>query len=145
MDRLKAAVLAERFDSLYHRPIWAISDYLHGPTAFDAWIPPDHAAFSYGVPFPLLIGCVDNHATRQILHQIFLRWPEGIYIDTVAQPHRMLTNVWAAMTVMSALTALLAEQQILWHVSNFNTYYSTHHIQVLTPSYWHALKPLILP
>ncbi|WP_053958069.1 hypothetical protein [Sulfobacillus thermosulfidooxidans] len=158
--------------------------------------------------FPLLIGCVDNHPTRQILHPVFLVWPEGVYIDAgndgiapptdpesvqqtsgygghvvigyrhhnttilppvgmvypdiltdtttslpgtasghqaVSQPQRMITNVWAAMTVMIALNTVLAEQHILWDISNFNAYYSTHHTQALTPSYWHSLHPLTSP
>ena len=54
----------------------------------------------------------------------------------------MLTNVWAAMTVLSALNSILADQQVGWHVANFNAQHATIRSAGLTPSFWEPAAPV---
>lgn len=203
VGRPKAAVLAERFGAVYHLPIFAVPHYLTTVDGLDSFLhSPAHGHFTPSShPWDVIIGCVDNHATRQLLDQIFHRLAHLIYLDAgndgvhldedgtphpasgyggavvvgvkhqsqvvlppvgqvypdiltdtashvpgqacgqqaVSQPQRMLTNVWAAMTVMSALNTLLTDHQILWHVANFNARYGTTRSQALTADYWAQL------
>lgn len=204
VGRSKALVLAERFGAIYQFPIMAVPHYLTTPEGLDDLIasPRTDPRSYYGRPWDIIVGGVDNHATRQLLDQIFQRFADLIYIDAgndgvavhddpdntqasgygghvvigvkqghtvllppvgtvypdiltdtqsavpgqacgqqaVAQPQRMLTNVWAAMTVMSAINTLLTEQTVLWHVANFNARYGTTRSQSLTASYRAALS-----
>lgn len=203
VGRSKALVLAERFGTVYQFPVMAVPQYLTTPDGLDDLIASPRAGVSayHSRPWDVVVGCVDNHATRQLLDQIFQRFADLIYIDAgndavaisddpdttqasgygghvvigvkqgntvrlppvgtvypdiltdtqsalpghacgqqaVAQPQRMLTNVWAAMTVMSAINTLLTEQTVLWHVANFNARYGTARTHLLTPSYRAAL------
>jgi hypothetical protein len=195
--------------AIYGLPIRAVPHYLtaddgldplmHGPlqTAFSDHVGPYH-------PLDLLIGCVDNHATRQILDRIFYRFAHMVYIDAgndgvypsddpdehdlvqssgygghvvvgvksagrvqlppvgtvypdiltdtastlpglacgqqaVAQPQRMITNVWAAMTVLSAVNSILADGVVPWHVANFNAQHAVIRSQGVTASYYQHL------
>ncbi|SMC08088.1 ThiF family protein [Sulfobacillus thermosulfidooxidans DSM 9293] len=207
----KAQILADRFGAVYGLPVFAMPTYLTQASDLDAFITSDrqdrYAVWPNPSPYaslhtlPVLIGCVDNHATRQLLHQIFARFAHIVYIDAgndgvylsddpadaetvrtsgysghvvigaklfghvvlppvgavypdiltdassalpgqacghqaVSQPQRMLTNVWAAMTVLSAINTLLADQQIRWHVANFHAQNAVCQAQALTPSIW---------
>lgn len=214
VGRPKAAVLAERFGAIYQLPIRAVPHYLTAVRDVDALLQsPRQAAVSTELggpyypshPLDLVIGCVDNHATRQILDQMFHHFAHLVYIDAgndgvylsddpaeaetvrasgygghvvvgvkshgqiqlppvgtvypdiltdttsvlpgqacgqqaVSQPQRMITNVWAAMTVMSAVNSILADGVVPWHVANFNAQYATVRSQGLTPSYYHTLQ-----
>ncbi len=202
----KATVLAERFGAVYQIPVFAVPTYLTAADGLDALMFSPRQEQTPYTPrlLDVIIGCVDNHATRQVLDQIFHRFAHGIYIDAgndginpsddpadreavqasgygghvvvgvkqrgrvllppvgtvypdiltdtqsalpgqacgqqaVSQPQRMLTNVWAAMTVMSALNTLLTDHQVLWHVANFNARYGTTRSQALTATYWTQL------
>lgn len=213
VGRPKAAVLAERFGAIYQLPIRAVPQYLTAVRDVDALLhSPRQAAVSTDPrgpyypshPLDLVIGCVDNHATRQILDQMFHHFAHLVYIDAgndgvylsddpaeaetvrasgygghvvvgvkttgrvqlppvgtvypdiltdttsvlpgqacgqqaVSQPQRMITNVWAAMTVMSAVNSILADGVVPWHVANFNAQHATIRSQGLTPSYYHAV------
>lgn len=218
VGRPKATVLAERFGAIYGVPVLSIPHYLTEDTALDAVLtspvqdPADPPPPWMGMPDPLdiLVGCVDNHATRQILDRIFHRFLHLVYIDAgndgvylpmdprdpaeaaiaqssgygghvvtgvklkgqvvlppvgtvfpdiltdtasalpgqacgqqaASQPQRMLTNVWAAMTVLSALNSILADQQVGWHVANFNAQHATIRSAGLTPSFWEPAAPV---
>ena len=200
VGRPKATVLAQRFGAVYHWPVFAVPHYLTTVDGLDSLLhSPPHGQFTpRSHAWDAVIGCVDNHATRQLLDQIFHRSAHLIYIDAgndgvdldddaapnpasgygghvvvgvkhqsqvvlppvgqvypdiltdttshvpgqacgqqaVSQPQRMLTNVWAAMTVMSAVNTLLTDHQVLWHVANFNARYGTTRSQGLTADYW---------
>jgi hypothetical protein len=206
VGRPKATVLAQRFGAVYHLPVFAVPHYLATVDGLDSFLhSPAHGHFTPSShPWDVIIGCVDNHATRQLLDQIFHRLAHLIYLDAgndgvdpsddpadretvqasgygghvvvgvkqrgrvllppvgtvypdiltdtrsalpgqacgqqaVSQPQRMLTNVWAAMTVMSAVNTLLTDHQVLWHVANFNARYGTTRSQGLTATYWAQL------
>jgi len=216
VGRPKATVLAERFGAIYQLPILAVPHYLTTVDGLDSLVysarqdAADRYAPYYSAPLDLILGLVDNHATRQLLDQIFHRLAHLVYIDAgndgvlvsddpadreavrasgygghvvvgvkkggevvlppvgtvypdiltdtesvlpgqacgqqaVSQPQRMITNVWAAMTVLSAVTSILADGLVPWHVANFNAQHATIRSKSLTESYYHQIFEGSLP
>jgi hypothetical protein len=78
LNQPKAAVLADRYGSNYNLPITAYSSYLDKPDDLIKLFHQYHLSAAY---LPILIGCVDNNATRQLMHQVFQKIPTIIYID----------------------------------------------------------------
>ncbi len=215
VGRPKASVLAERFGAIYELPVMAIPQYLTSEEGLDeiltsplqskreVW--PNRKSYYESHPLDIIIGCVDNHATRQLLDRIFNRFAHLVYIDAgndgvylsedpdeaetvrtsgygghvvvgvkeaghvelppvgtvfpdiltdtesvlpghacgqqaVSQPQRMITNVWAAMTVVSAVNSILADKMLTWHFANFNAQNATVRSQALTASYYEEIQ-----
>ena len=59
--------------------------------------------------------------------------------QAVSQPPRMITNVWAAMTVVSAVNSMLADGLLTWPVANFNAQNAAVRSQALTASYYESI------
>lgn len=80
IDQPKAKILAERYGQAYDIPIFYQTSYINNADelkqAFQ--LPPDYSMALY---IPILIGCVDNNATRQIMHQVFMDSKRMIYLD----------------------------------------------------------------
>lgn len=211
VGRPKASVLADRFGAIYELPVMAVPQYLTSEEGLDeiltsplqskrdVW--PDRRSYYENHPLDIVIGCVDNHATRQLLDRIFNRFAHLVYIDAgndgvylsedpaetetvrssgygghvvvgvksagqvelppvgsvfpdiltdtesslpgqacgqqaISQPQRMITNVWAAMTVVSAVNSILADKMLTWHVANFNAQNAAVRSEPLTASYY---------
>lgn len=222
IGRPKATVLAERFGAIYHLPIMAIPQYLTTEETLDTVLScprqvtwdtrADRASqrayqYTHRHPLDIIIACVDNHATRQVLDRGFRRFAHVVYIDAgndgvyhspnphdpheaeaertsgygghvvvgvktagqvqlppvgtvypdiladtdtvlpgqacgrqaVTQPQRMLTNVWAAMTVVSAVNSIVGDGMLTWHVANFNAQHAVARSQPLTAAYYAAV------
>ena len=214
VGRPKASVLAERFGAIYEMPVMSVPQYLtseegldemlHSPqqSTKEKW--PGRSSYYESHPLDVILGCVDNHATRQLLDRIFRRFAHLVYIDAgndgvylsedpaeaetvqssgygghvvvgvktagcvelppigsvfpdiladtestlpgqacgqqaVSQPQRMITNVWAAMTVISAVNSILADHMLTWHIANFNAQNATARSQGLTTSYYESI------
>lgn len=75
IGRPKATVLAERFGQIYGLGWDAVPNYLSAPDELYDLASPQWDAID------VWIGAVDNHATRQILHDAFTRMRDIIYID----------------------------------------------------------------
>lgn len=71
VGKKKAPVLAERFGGLYALPFASYPDYLKGEEHLKALVPEG----------ALVIGCVDNAATRRILHDGLSRYEDVVYVD----------------------------------------------------------------
>jgi len=75
VGRNKAEVLARRYSAAFNLDIGYMSDYLDDKTKlYDLVDPGSHV---------ILIGCVDNNATRHLLHQLYRRETDiDAYIDS---------------------------------------------------------------
>lgn len=75
----KATVLAQRYERAYGLPIYAYSRYIENTGALRELLP------NYGRGTRILMGAVDNNATRQIMHRFFLEEAAAghslIYLD----------------------------------------------------------------
>lgn len=79
IGRAKATVLAERFGQIYGLAWSAVPTYLETAEDVLDCLEGTHI-------LPVLIGCVDNHPTRKILHDAFERLRNGVYIDLGNDP-----------------------------------------------------------
>ncbi|MCD7911041.1 ThiF family adenylyltransferase [Bacillus velezensis] len=80
LNKPKAQVLAERYDNAYEIPIFYKSEYIESSNDIADLINMNR---QYIVPkIPILLGCVDNNATRQIMHEAFQKSHTIIYIDS---------------------------------------------------------------
>lgn len=75
IGKAKATVLANRFGGVYALPWDANPHYIE--TAEEVL---QVLRDPYSV-FPMLVGCVDNHPTRKILHEAFQMLSRGLYVD----------------------------------------------------------------
>ncbi len=83
----KANIIADRYSGVYDIPIFTSPHYIESKedlhnlllvTHEKIWSPNE---YDYD-HLPILIGCVDNHATRKIMHEFFESEETMIYIDT---------------------------------------------------------------
>jgi len=83
LGKNKATVLTDRFGQIYGIGLDAIPHYLTTPQELtNLCYQNPHSLDSYQhYGLNILVGCVDNHATRQILHQAFSELPSIVYID----------------------------------------------------------------
>lgn len=80
----KAKVLAERYGRAYQFPIFCREEFLETieevrnafPSNSDTYVLNENRQL-----FRILIGCVDNNASRKIMHKYFLQDSQLIYID----------------------------------------------------------------
>lgn len=71
----KAEVLANRFGRAFGLEIGIVNSYLEDEEMFK------EVVFTPGY-FPIVVGCVDNHKTRQLIHKMFVEKPESfLWID----------------------------------------------------------------
>ncbi|AQQ55336.1 ThiF family adenylyltransferase [Planococcus lenghuensis] len=82
----KAEVLAQRYSYAYNLDIRSFTDrYIESVEDIRSLFNQDYmdvgqGGFSNKLLLPILIGCVDNNFSRQIMHEFFQQYP-GIYID----------------------------------------------------------------
>jgi hypothetical protein len=75
----KSKVLAERYGNAYDYTILYRDTYIESA---DDLIKCFQSPEEEKVNIPILIGCVDNNATRKIMHEVFERLEHIIYIDS---------------------------------------------------------------
>jgi hypothetical protein len=80
LDLPKAQVLAERYDNAYGIPIFYKNSYIESAEDIIQLIPEEYSIFHESIP--VIIGCVDNNATRKLIHEVFEEWSDIIYIDS---------------------------------------------------------------
>ena len=76
----KVEVLAERYGNTYGIPIQYKNAYVESVDDILNLFSPIQSAFYCNIP--ILLGCVDNNATRQIMHQVFESIARCIYLDS---------------------------------------------------------------
>lgn len=76
----KAQVLAERYEGAYGIPILYKNEYIETSKDITNMIYGESSYFHHHIP--VILGCVDNNATRQILHEVFQELPNIVYIDS---------------------------------------------------------------
>ncbi|MDA1616437.1 ThiF family adenylyltransferase [Bacillus cereus group sp. TH204-1LC] len=84
LDKNKAKVLAERYGMSYQFPIYHREEYVESVEELSNCFRSNQETYvldSSRVLFRVLIGAVDNHASRKIMHEYFLKDPNIIYID----------------------------------------------------------------
>lgn len=79
LDQPKAKVLAERYSNAYQIPIFYKDEYINSPDNLHELF---NIEYSFGSPIQILIGCVDNNASRQIMHKYFESSNTIIYLDS---------------------------------------------------------------
>jgi hypothetical protein len=81
----KAKVLARRYGAAYQVPIGYYDEsYIESPEALLQLFNRDYRSVGnrYDALFlPIIVGCVDNHFSRSVMHHSFSRFKNGIYID----------------------------------------------------------------
>lgn len=80
LDQTKSKILAERYGNAYDFPIFYRDQYVETKEDIIDCFQPDVNFFAQYVP--ILLGCVDNNATRQVMHEAFEYLPNMIYIDS---------------------------------------------------------------
>jgi len=76
----KVEVLANRYSNAYGIPIHYRASYIEQVKELQDLFS-YHRSHFY-VDIPVLLGCVDNNATRQIMHQLFEKMSTIVYIDS---------------------------------------------------------------
>ncbi|MGV7000252.1 ThiF family adenylyltransferase [Priestia megaterium] len=76
----KAQVLAERYEAAYDIPILYRPAYIENAKELTDLIYSE--GYTFALHVPVLLGCVDNNATRQIMDDVFNEVPNMIYIDS---------------------------------------------------------------
>lgn len=76
----KAQVLAERYEAAYEIPILYRNSFVETVSDIKSLFLSEQAHFYVHVP--ILLGCVDNNATRQLMHEAFKELGSMIYIDS---------------------------------------------------------------
>jgi len=81
VGRNKARVLAERYSNAYGIHVEYRDEMIDNPDLLENLLGYTNRPF-YGIVLPILVGCVDNHLARRVMHTIF-EDHEGplIYID----------------------------------------------------------------
>ncbi|UOE58159.1 ThiF family adenylyltransferase [Cytobacillus oceanisediminis] len=80
----KAKVLAGRYGKAYQFPIFYREEYVESIQELRNCFPSNHATYvldSNRILFRILIGAVDNNASRKVMHKYFLEDSSLIYID----------------------------------------------------------------
>lgn len=79
VGRNKASVLAERYARAYGLAVGAHPRYLDSPAELSTLASPTSG---YGYSYSVFVGCVDNAATRRLLHEgLQERYKNVVYID----------------------------------------------------------------
>lgn len=84
IDKNKAKVLSERYGKSYQVPIFYREEYVESIEELYECFPSNNDSFlieESRVNMRILIGAVDNHASRKIMHEYFLNDKSLIYID----------------------------------------------------------------
>jgi hypothetical protein len=84
LGKNKAKVLAGRYGKAYQFPIFYREEYVESVEELHHCFPSNQDAYVLNknrTLFRLLIGCVDNNASRKVMHKYFLQDPALIYID----------------------------------------------------------------
>ncbi len=76
----KAQVLAERYEGAYEIPILYKNSFVESVSDLEDLFYSEQVFFY--VHMPILLGCVDNNATRQLMHEAFKEMRNIIYIDS---------------------------------------------------------------
>lgn len=76
----KAQALAERYENAYGIPIFYKNAFVETVEDIENLFLTEQAQFS--IHIPVLIGCVDNNATRQLMHGAFKSMGTMIYLDS---------------------------------------------------------------
>lgn len=83
VGKKKVEVLAKRYGNVYDMDIRTIGDYLEDEKSFDRLFSTE-SDYNY-IPskrvIKVLIGCVDNNKSRQVMHRYFLSQKDCFYID----------------------------------------------------------------
>lgn len=80
----KAAILSKRYGKAYELPVFYREQFVESVEELKTCFPSMHETFVQDTErnlIRILIGCVDNHATRKIMHQFFVKTDRVIYID----------------------------------------------------------------
>lgn len=78
LDKNKAEVLSQRYSAIYGIETYYIPDYIEEEEHLCEILSTD----KYNIFLPILIGCVDNNRTRILMHDVFNKLDEIIYIDS---------------------------------------------------------------
>lgn len=84
IDKNKAKVLAERYGKAYQFPIFYREEYVESVEELENCFVSNHDSFvveDNRIVMRVLIGAVDNHASRKIMHNYFMKDSSIIYID----------------------------------------------------------------
>lgn len=76
LEMPKAQILAERYSNAYDITICFKDSYMESVSDIEKLFTSGHGRI------PVLLGCVDNNATRQLMHEFFEKTPSLIYIDS---------------------------------------------------------------
>jgi len=74
----KAETLAERYQAAYDLPIYHSNQYIESKEQLNDLF---HAHAYNGTTLCILIGCVDNNASRKIMHDLYTMYDTMVYID----------------------------------------------------------------
>ncbi|MCY8577580.1 ThiF family adenylyltransferase [Bacillus haynesii] len=80
LNQPKSQILAERYDNAYEIPILYKDDYIESSEDIEKIMRNNRHHMRWNIP--ILLGCVDNNATRQIMHEVFQNTSTIIYIDS---------------------------------------------------------------
>lgn len=84
INKNKAKTLAERYGKSYQFPIFYREQYVESAEELEACFPSNGDSYLHDekrVLMRVLIGAVDNHASRKIMHKYFMEDQSLIYID----------------------------------------------------------------
>ena len=77
----KAQVLAERYQDAYDGlPIMYKNEYVETAKQIEQLVYMEQPFYKHHIP--IILGCVDNNATRQLIHEAYQNIPNCIYIDS---------------------------------------------------------------
>lgn len=80
LDKPKAQVLAERYENAYDIPIFYKNSYAESSEDIEKMFYIE--SVWPNIQIPILLGCVDNNATRKLMHETFLNMNTIIYLDS---------------------------------------------------------------
>lgn len=76
LNKNKAQVLSERYNNIYNLTTGYVDQYIEDEDSLLSLF------YKSDFVMPVVIGCVDNNRTRQVLHQVFEKAENIIYIDS---------------------------------------------------------------
>lgn len=91
IDQKKATVLARRYGNHYNVPVFSYTQsYVDSEQILSNLFNDDYINFGFSqLKIPILIGCVDNNFSRQLMHRYFLSQEDLIYIDVGVEGSRV--------------------------------------------------------
>ena len=78
----KAQILADRYSNAYNIPIFHQNSYIDSKEQLIEALELFNHSYSYDISIPILLGCVDNNATRKIMHELFMHAYCFFYLDS---------------------------------------------------------------